>query len=101
LFAEDINTLVFDKNKDAFQHKILYIMKELEIWFQKNYPIMNIEKRVAIIFHSDEFILPSKPPVVFNDNEIVFKPEVRFFKYLHYRKFKMEYPCLFTMFKFD
>lgn len=56
LFAEDTNTLVFDKNKDVFQQKILYIMKELEIWFQKNYPIMNIEKTVAIFFHSDQFI---------------------------------------------
>ena len=31
-------------------------MKELEIWFQKNDPIMNNEKRVAILFHSDRFI---------------------------------------------
>jgi hypothetical protein len=31
-------------------------MTELEIWFQKNDPIMNIEKTVAIFFHSDQFI---------------------------------------------
>jgi hypothetical protein len=31
-------------------------MKELEIPIQKNDPLMNIEKTVAIFFHSDQFI---------------------------------------------
>jgi len=35
LFADDTNTLVVDKNEDALQQKILYVMKELEIWFKK------------------------------------------------------------------
>jgi hypothetical protein len=50
------NTLVFDKNNDAFQQKILYIMNELQTWFQKNYPTMNIEKTVSIFFYCDQFI---------------------------------------------
>jgi len=35
LFADDTNMLVVDKNEDALQQKILYVMKELEIWFKK------------------------------------------------------------------
>jgi len=31
-------------------------MKELEILFQKNYPIMNTEKTVSMFFHCDQFI---------------------------------------------
>ena len=34
-FANDTNIFVADKNEDALQQKILYAMKELELWFQK------------------------------------------------------------------
>jgi hypothetical protein len=48
VFADDTNILV-DKNEDAVQQKILYIMKELEIWFQKHVLIINIEKTVSVL----------------------------------------------------
>jgi len=40
-FADDIN----DKNEGTFQQKVLYAVKELELCFQKNYQIINIEKQ--------------------------------------------------------
>jgi hypothetical protein len=45
LFADDTNILVVEKNEDALQQKILYVMKELEIWFQKNDLIVNNKKK--------------------------------------------------------
>ena len=35
LFADDTNSLLVDKNKDALQQKNLYVMKELQTWLQK------------------------------------------------------------------
>ena len=70
--------LVVDKNELLFKKKKkLHLMKELEIWFQKTYLIINIEKPVVMFFHSNQFRLPNKQ-VVFNNTEIAFKPEVRF-----------------------
>jgi hypothetical protein len=45
LFADDTNIFVADKDEDALQHKILSIMKQLQIWFQKNELIINTEKK--------------------------------------------------------
>jgi hypothetical protein len=54
-------------------------MKELEIWLQKTYLIINTEKKtVAMFFHSNQCRLQNKPRVVFNKPEIAFKPKVRF-----------------------
>jgi hypothetical protein len=57
---------------------MLYLTKELAIWFQKTYLTVSIEKPVAMFFHPNQFRLPKKPQAVFNNNEIAFKPEVRF-----------------------
>jgi hypothetical protein len=43
----------------------------------KNILLINTEKTVAMFFHSNQFRLPNKPRAVFNNTEIVFKPEVR------------------------
>lgn len=40
LFADDTN----DKSEDAFQQKVLYAVKELEVCLQKSDQIVNIEK---------------------------------------------------------
>jgi hypothetical protein len=53
-------------------------MKELEICLQKTYLIINIEKTVAMFFHSNQFRNPNKPRAVFNKTEIAFKPKVKF-----------------------
>jgi hypothetical protein len=36
LFADDINVLVIDNDKEIVQQKINKIMKQLETWFQAN-----------------------------------------------------------------
>jgi hypothetical protein len=77
LFADDTNIILVDKNEDALQQKMLYVMKELDM-ASKTDLIINIEKTVATFFHSNQFRLPNKPLVVFNNIQIVFKPGVRF-----------------------
>lgn len=61
LFAENTNIFAVDKYENALQQKMFYAMKELMLWFQKNYLIINIEKTVVMFFHSNQFILPNKP----------------------------------------
>jgi hypothetical protein len=55
--------------------KNLYVMKELETWFQKNV-ILKIFKTNSS--NPNEFRLPNEPRVVFNNMEAACKPEVRF-----------------------
>jgi hypothetical protein len=76
LFVDGTIILV-DKNEDALQQKVLYVMKELEIWFQKKCYFINIKKTVAVFFYPNQFRLPNKPRVVFNNMEVACKPEVR------------------------
>lgn len=77
LSADDTNILVADKNEDALQQKkILHAMKELELWFKKNDLIINIEKTLAMFFHSSQFRLPNKPLTVFSNTLTAYKPEV-------------------------
>jgi hypothetical protein len=61
LFADDVNVLVIDNDKEVVQQKINKIMKELEIWFQANNPVINIKKSSAMSFH-------------FNKSRLVFRP---------------------------
>ena len=44
MFADDINALITDKDACALQIKIDRLMTELEIWFNRNDLIINIEK---------------------------------------------------------
>jgi len=45
LCADDTNTFVDDK-AEAFQHKIAFLMQQLQIWFHNNDLTVNIEKSV-------------------------------------------------------
>ena len=67
LFADNTNTLVFDKIENAVQQKMFYAMKKLVLWFPKNDHVINIEKTVLVFFHSNQFRLPNKPLIVFNN----------------------------------
>jgi hypothetical protein len=65
LFADDTNILVADKDEDVLQHKILSIMKQLEIWLQTNDLIINTDKTFAMSFHSNQCRLLFKPQIMF------------------------------------
>ena len=61
LYADDTNILVVDKDEEALQHKITFVMQQLELWFGKNYLIVNIDKTCVISFHSHQNTHPSRP----------------------------------------
>jgi hypothetical protein len=49
LFADDINVLVIDNDKEIIQQKINKIMKQLEAWFQANNLVINIKKNICYV----------------------------------------------------
>ena len=68
LYADDINILVADKEKEALQHKIKFVVQQLELWFSKNDLIVNIDKTCAISLHSHQNRYPSRPHIIFNND---------------------------------
>jgi len=52
LYADNTNILVDDKEEAMLQHKMEFVMQQLELWFHKNDLIVNTEKTCAISFHS-------------------------------------------------
>jgi hypothetical protein len=67
LFADDTNLLITRKYKFYLQHKIINVMRELEIWFQKNNLIINIEKTFAMSFHSKQMRVPLRSQIIFKN----------------------------------
>jgi hypothetical protein len=47
LFADDINVLVIDKDKEVVQQKINRMSKQPETWFKVNNFIINIKKNIS------------------------------------------------------
>ena len=72
LYADDTNLLITGKDELHLQYKIMNVMKELEIWFQKNNLIINTKKTSAMPFHSKQRIDPLRPQIVFNNTEIIY-----------------------------
>jgi hypothetical protein len=58
LYADDTNVLVIDKNEEALQTKLSLVMKQLEIWYHKNDPIINTKKQLLCHFTSVAQSLP-------------------------------------------
>ena len=49
LYADDINVLVVEIEEETLQRKIVFVMQQLEIWYQNNYLIVNSEKNMCNI----------------------------------------------------
>jgi hypothetical protein len=78
LNADDTNILVVDKEEETLQHKITFVMQQLELWFCKNDLTVNIDKTRAIPFHSHQNRYPSRLCIIFNNNEITKISELQF-----------------------
>ena len=70
LYADDTNILVVGKEEEALQHKVTLVMQQLELWFDKNDLIVNIDKTCAISFHPHQNSHPTRPHITFKNNEI-------------------------------
>ena len=67
--------------EEALQHKITFVMQQLEIWFCKNDLIVNIKKKKkiwSISCHSHQNRHPCRPCIMFNRNEIAYSSELKF-----------------------
>jgi hypothetical protein len=49
--ADDINTLITDKNIDAIQERLNTVIKQFETWFSNNSLIINTDKTKAMLVH--------------------------------------------------
>ena len=45
LYPDDTNIFVVDKEKEVLQHKIEFLIQQLELWFHKNDRNLNTEKK--------------------------------------------------------
>ena len=79
MYADDTNILV-DTQEEALQHKITFVMQQLELWFCKNDFIVNIDNTCAISLHSHHNRYPSRPRIIFNSNETAYSSELKFLR---------------------
>jgi hypothetical protein len=78
LFADDTNILVSDENSTNLQHKLDNVMTELQTWFTLNSLVVNIEKTVAMSFHTKQNKKPLIPQVIFEGRVIPYNDETKF-----------------------
>jgi hypothetical protein len=52
LFADDTNILVSEANMNNLQYKLTNVLNELQTWFTLNSLVVNVEKMLAMSFHT-------------------------------------------------
>ena len=78
LFADDINLLLIGKDEKDLQHKVNVVMEKMEKWFQINNLMINIEKTIAMSFHTVQSRIPVKPQIMYNGREVTYKSSIKF-----------------------
>jgi hypothetical protein len=70
LFADDTILLIIGTDESDLQHKIINVMIELEVWFQRNNPIINTEKTIAMLFYSKHMRFSPRLQITFENIKI-------------------------------
>jgi len=78
LFADDINLLIIERDEKVLQHKVNVVMKKLECWFQNNNLMINIEKTIAMSYHTTQNKFPIRPKIAYKNTDIVYKSNTKF-----------------------
>jgi len=78
LFADDTNILVSDGNIFNLQYKLNNIMTELQTWFTLSSLVVNVEKTLAMSFHSMKNKKPVLPHAIFEGRDIPYNTETKF-----------------------
>jgi hypothetical protein len=78
LSADDTNILVSGENLNTFRYKLNNVMKELQTWFTLNNLVVNVEKTLAIFFHTTHNKKPLSPHVIFEGRDIPHNTETKF-----------------------
>jgi retron-type reverse transcriptase len=84
LFAGDTNILVSDENTNNLQYKLNNVKTELQTWFTLNSLVANIEKTLAMSFHTMQNKKSLLPHVIFEGRDIPYNIETKFLGiYIH------------------
>jgi hypothetical protein len=78
LFADDMNIFVSEANMSNIQYKLNNIMNELQTWFTLNSLVVNVEKTLAMSFHTTLNKKPVLPYVIFEGRDIPYNNETKF-----------------------
>jgi hypothetical protein len=65
LFADDTNILLSEENINNLQYKLNNVMNELQTWFTVNSLVANVEKALAMSFHTAHNKKQLLPHVIF------------------------------------
>jgi hypothetical protein len=106
LLADDMNISVPEANMNNPQYKLNNVMNELQTWFTLNSLVVNVEKTLAMSFHTAQNKKPVLPYVIFEGRDILCNTETKFLgiyinenmkwnSHIKYFKFKTKYKLLF------
>ena len=74
----DINLLIIERDENGLQHKVNEVMKKLKYWFQNNNPMINIEKTIAMSYHTTQNKFPMRPKITYKNKDLVYKLNTKF-----------------------
>jgi hypothetical protein len=78
LFADDTNILVSEENINKLQCKINKVMNELQTWFKLNNLVVNVEKTLAVSFHTVKNKKPMLPHIFLEGRDVPYNTETKF-----------------------
>jgi len=78
LFSVNTNILVSEANMNNFQYKLNIVLNELQTWFALNSLVVNVEKTLAMSFHTVQNKKPVLPHVIFEGRDIEYNNETKF-----------------------
>jgi hypothetical protein len=78
LFADDMNISVPEANMNILQYKLNNVMNELQTWFTLNSLVVNVEKTLAMSFHTAQNKKPVLPYVIFEGRDIPCNTKINF-----------------------
>ena len=78
LFADDTNILVSEASMNNLHYKLNSVTSELQTWFVLNSRVVNVEKTLAVSFHTVQNKKPVLPLVIFEGRDIPYNTETKF-----------------------
>jgi hypothetical protein len=78
LFADDTSILVSRENSNTIQSRLNNVMKDIQTWFSLNILIVNVEKTLAISFHTTQNKKPALLHVLFEGRGIPYNTNTKF-----------------------
>jgi hypothetical protein len=72
LFAADINLLIIERDEKVLQQKVNEVMKKLECWLQNNNLMINIEKTIAMSYHTPQNKFSFRHKITYKSKEIAY-----------------------------